>query len=45
MYKFTLTHILPLLNANIDFNKTCVPLERCNHTGVTFKYHIEISYM
>ena len=31
------------LNANIDFNKTGDPLERCDHTGVTVKYDIEIS--
>jgi hypothetical protein len=29
------------LNANIDINKTGVPLKRCDHTGV--KYDIEIS--
>ncbi len=40
-----LVPILSLLNANIDFNKTCVPLKRCDYTGVTFKYDIEISYM
>ena len=28
------------LNANINFNKTCVQLKRCNHTGVTLsRYH------
>jgi len=31
------------LNANIDFNKTGDQLERCDHTGVTVKYDIEIS--
>ena len=31
------------LNANIDFNKTVVPLKRCDHTGVAVKYDIEIS--
>jgi len=30
-------------NANIYFNKTAVPLKRCDHTGVTFNYDIEIS--
>jgi hypothetical protein len=30
------------LNANIDFNKTCVPLKRYDHAGVTVKYEIEI---
>ena len=33
------------LNANTDFNKTGVPLKRCDYTGVTFKYDIEISCM
>ena len=31
------------LIANIDSNKTGVPLKRCDHTGVTVKYDIEIS--
>jgi len=33
------------LNANtsINFNKTDVPLKRCDHTGVTAKYDIELS--
>ena len=30
------------LIANIDFNKTCVPFKKCDHTGVTFKQYIEI---
>ena len=30
------------LNTNIDFNKTGDPLERCEHTGVTAMYDIEI---
>ena len=32
-------------NANIDFNKRCVPLKICDHTGVTVKYDIDISCM
>jgi len=31
------------LNANIDFNKTGVPLKRCAHIGVTVKYDNEVS--
>jgi hypothetical protein len=31
------------LNANIDFNKTGVPLKRCENTDVRAKYDIEIS--
>jgi len=32
------------INGNIDYNKTSVPLKRCDHTGVTIKYDIEIPY-
>ena len=42
-----LVHMLPLfykqrtsLNANIDFNRTGVPLKICGYKGVTFKYSI-----
>ena len=31
------------LNANIDFNKTGVPLKRCAHIGVTVEYDNEVS--
>lgn len=33
------------LNANIDFNKTGIPLKRCEHSGVTAKYDEDILHV